>query len=450
MIKISEVVCKGYEKFWSDKSKYRVLKGGKGSAKSSTAAQNLVMRIMKYPGSNGLVIRAVFNTHRDSTFAQLKWAQETLGVSHLWKNNVSPLEMIYKPTGQKIIFRGMDDVLKLASTTVDKGYLNFVWVEEAFEIAKEDDFEKLELSVARSAVPEPLFNQFTITFNPWSETHWLKSKFFDTSSELVTTYTTDYRINPFLGADYIKAMEEMKENNYRKYSVAGLGEWGIAEGLIFENWQVIEFAINQKGQPISVGEENTEDLSWQFKHFFGLDFGYTNDPTAFIAFIANPITKEIFIYDEHYETKMLNSDIANMIKKKGFAKERIRSDCAEPKSNEDLRRLGLGRILPSVKGRDSIINGISYLQEFKIYVKPSCVNTIMELSSYCWKKDKNENGINEPEDKDNHIMDALRYAIYDLRFFHPKNPNKKVVPSLEERQNRGRNVSATDINSFTI
>ena len=146
---MSEIVGGGYDEFWKCKKRYRVLKGGKGSKKSATTALNFIYRIMREENTNLLVVRQVMNTHRDSTFAQLKWAQERLNVSHLWNNTVSPLEMIYKPTGQKIIFRGFDDVLKLASTTVSKGYLNYVWIEEAFEIGNEADFDLLDLSVPR-------------------------------------------------------------------------------------------------------------------------------------------------------------------------------------------------------------------------------------------------------------------------------------------------------------
>ena len=132
---------------------------------------------MKYPNSNLLVVRQVMNTHRDSTFAQLKWAQERLNVTELWKNTVSPLEMVYIPTGQKIIVRGFDDVLKLASATVPNGYLNYVWIEEAFEISSEADFDKLDLSVPRGTVPPPLYTQTTITFNPWVLRTGLKKDF---------------------------------------------------------------------------------------------------------------------------------------------------------------------------------------------------------------------------------------------------------------------------------
>ena len=146
-LRLSDITGGGYDEFWQDKNRYRVLRGGKASKKSTTTALNLIFRLMKYPDSNLLVVRQIINTHRDSTFAQLKWAQEKLNVSHLWQNNVSPLEMTYLPTGQKILFRGFDDVLKIASTTVPNGYLCWVWVEEAFELQSEADFDKLDLSV---------------------------------------------------------------------------------------------------------------------------------------------------------------------------------------------------------------------------------------------------------------------------------------------------------------
>lgn len=442
MVKISDIVCEGYDEFWRDRRKFRVLKGGKGSGKSSTTALNFISRLMKYPDSNLLVVRGVMNTHRDSTFAQLVWAQERLGVAHLWHNTVSPMEMTYKPTGQKILFRGFDDVLKLASTTVSKGYLNFVWIEEAFEIVSEDDFDKLAWSVARSNVPPPLFNQFTLTFNPWAETHWLKKRFFDNPSADVGTYTTTYKNNRFLGEDFVNGMEELKKTNYKKYEVAGLGHWGVIDGLVYENWEIKSFDYKTLG--CDSGKEI--DISWQYTYLQGLDFGYVNDPTAFIAVAANPISKEIYIYDEHYETRMLNCDIADMIKRKGFAKERIRADCAEPKSNEDLRRMGISRIMPSVKGKDSVLNGIAQIQEYKIYVHPRCTNTLAELSSYCWKKDINENGINEPVDCNNHLCDALRYAFYDVKYFKPIDPNvpkRKITSDEYYRKNHG--LKASDI-----
>lgn len=434
---LPDIIGGGYGRFWKDTSRYRVLKGGKGSKKSTTTALNLIYRLMKHPDSNLLVVRAVMNTHRDSTFAQLKWAIEKLQVSHLWQCNVSPMEMTYIPTGQKILFRGFDDVLKLASTTVPKGYLCWVWIEEAFEIESEADFDKLDLSVPRGNIPPHLFKQTTLTFNPWSAEHWLKKRFFDRPHPDVSTYSTNYLCNEFLDDTDRAIFERMKQENPRKYAVAGIGEWGIAEGLVYENWEVMEFDVNLFGK-----EDKTE---WQWKHFFGLDYGYTNDPTAFIAFALNPITKQMFIYDEHYEKKMLNSDIANMIMSKGFAKERIRADAAEPKSNDDLRRLGICHLQPSVKGKDSIMNGIQKISEYKIFVHPKCVNTVKELSSYRYEVDKSDNGINKPIDYDNHLMDAMRYAFYDVTFFHPQDPKQRQRPTADDYYNKYHGIRAEDM-----
>lgn len=431
---LPDIIGKGYGEFWRCKQRYRVLKGGKGSKKSTTTALNYIYRLMKYPQSNLLVVRAVYNTHRDSTFAQLKWAQEKLGVLHLWQNTVSPMEMTYKPTGQKILFRGFDDVLKLASTTVAKGYLCWVWIEEAYEIKSEADFDKLDMSVPRGDVSENLFKQTTLTFNPWSKEHWLKKRFFDNADGMTQTFTTTYQCNEFLDETDKAVFARMKRENPRKYEVVGLGNWGVAEGLIYENWEIFDFDKTKLGI-YEDAQGKFVDESWQYRSFFGLDYGYINDPTAFIAYKANPVTKELYVFDEHYQIKMLNSDIADMITRKGYAKERIRADAAEPKSNEDLRRLGIQRIQPSVKGKDSVMNGIMALREYKIFVHPHCKNTIAELSSYSYKKDKNENGMNEPEDANNHLMDAMRYAFYDVRFFIPQDPGIRSSPTSEEYYN---------------
>ena len=138
----------------------------------------LITNIMKMPLANAVVIRRYFNTHRDSTFAQLKWAINKLGVKALWKTTINPLELIYLPTGQKILFRGFDDPQSITSITVEVGHLCWVWIEEAFQISDEEEFNKLDLSI-RGQVPEGYFKQITMTFNPWSENIWIKKRFFD-------------------------------------------------------------------------------------------------------------------------------------------------------------------------------------------------------------------------------------------------------------------------------
>ncbi len=408
-IKIASLIGEGYDDFWNCEKRYRVLKGGKGSKKSSVTALNLIYRIMKYKYSNLLVVRAVMNTHRNSTFAVLSWAQKKLGVEKHWHNSVSNMEMTYLPTGQKIIFRGADDVLKLAGLTVDTGSINFVWIEEAFEIANEADFDKLDLTVPRGKVNDGIFKQTTITFNPWSAQHWLKKRFFDHPDNQTAVFSTNYLINEFLDDTDRLVFEHMKKTNARKYAVAGLGEWGIAEGLVYENWSVLS------------RDYKSFDNDWQA--FFGLDYGYVNDPTAFIAFYVNKKKGEIHIFDEFSEKRLLNCDIAEKIKKMGYSKERIRADSAEPKSNDDLKRLGIHRIAAAAKGKDSILNGISRICEYKITVEPYCTNTIRELSTYCYGNKVNEKGLRLPEDRDNHLMDAFRYAFEDVKYMSPVTEN---------------------------
>ena len=402
-VDLPTIVGGGYGAFWRSRKRYRVVKGGKASKKSATAALNFMVRLTQYPQANLLVVRRVMETHRTSTFAQLRWAAARLGVGEQWRFTLSPLEATRCATGQKILFRGMDDVQKLASVTVDKGVLCWVWVEEAFEIAREEDFDLLDLSCPRGDVPEGYFKQTTLTFNPWHEGHWLKRRFFDYPADNVDAFTTNYLCNEFL--DDQAGYEEMKRRAPRRYAVAGLGEWGVPEGLIFENWSVESFVPQELTGP-------------GIRHVFGLDYGYANDPTAFIAAAVDTESKVIYLYDEGYGTHMLNSDIARMITEKGYAKERIRADAAEPKSNEELRRLGLSRLTAARKGPDSVRAGIAHLQEYRMVVHPSCIHLVQELRAYRWETAPDGSVLPRPADRDNHLMDALRYAMEDVSV-HP-------------------------------
>ena len=398
---LPQIIGKGYATYWNYKGRYKVVKGGRGSKKSTTTALWIIYNMMKYPLANTLIIRRVFNSHKDSTYTQLKWASNTLGVSHLWKFSKSPLEATYLPTGQKILFRGLDDPMSITSITVERGHLCWCWFEEAFQIMNEDDFNKVDMSI-RGELPKGYFKQIILSFNPWSEKHWLKKRFFDVVDDDILAITTNYTCNEFLGEDDKKLFEKMKINNPRRYNIEGLGNWGIAEGLVYSNFEELEFDIDEIKKRRNI------------KSAFGLDFGYTNDPTAFIASLVDLDNNEIFIFDEHYQKAMSNKDIANMIKYKGYSKEKIVGDSSEPKSIDDIKRQGIYRIKGAKKGKDSILNGIQFIQDFKIYVHPKCENTLIELSNYVWDT-KEGNVINKPIDDFNHLMDALRYSIEDVR-----------------------------------
>ena len=400
-INLPQVIGKGYATYWNYKGRYKVVKGGRGSKKSTTTALWIIYNMMKYPLANTLVIRRVFNTHKDSTYTQLKWASNVLKVSHLCKFSKSPLEATYLPTGQKILFRGLDDPMSITSITVEHGHLCWCWFEEAFQIMNEDDFNKVDMSI-RGELPKGYFKQIMISFNPWSEKHWLKKRFFDVVDDDILAITTNYTCNEFLGEDDKKLFEKMKLNNPRRFSIEGLGNWGIADGLVYSNFEELEFDIDEIKKRKNI------------KSAFGLDFGYTNDPTAFICSLVDLDSNEIFIFDEHYQKAMSNKDITNMIKYKGYSKEKIIGDSSEPKSIDDIKRQGIYRIKGAKKGKDSILNGIQFIQDFKIYVHPKCENTLIELSNYVWDT-KEGNVINKPIDDYNHLMDALRYSMEDIR-----------------------------------
>ena len=391
---LPEIVGKGYKRFWNYKGRYRVVKGSRASKKSKTTALWIICNMMKFPDANTLVIRKTFRTLKDSCFAELKWAIHRFKVDAFWDVKESPLEMTYKPTGQKIYFRGLDDPLKVTSITVDIGRLCWMWIEEAYEITKESDFDMLDESI-RGEVPEGLFKQITLTFNPWNERHWMKHRFFDDPDDQTLALTTNYKCNEWLDASDLKVFEDMKKRNPRRYKVAGLGDWGIVEGLVYENWKEQKFTL--------------DDVRG-FHTVCGLDFGYTNDPSAFFIGFLDLENKRLYVWDEMYETGLSNRKIYETITGMGYGKETITADSAEPKSIDELRSLGL-YVHGAKKGKDSINNGIQWIQDLEIIVHPRCVNFLTEISNYMWKSDRFGKKLNEPIDDFNHLMDAMRYAL---------------------------------------
>lgn len=403
---LPDIVGRGYKTFWNFRGRYRVVKGSRASKKSKTTALWYIYHLMKYPEANLLVVRKTFRTLKDSCFTDLKWAVHRWGVDHLWNFTLSPLEATYIPTGQKIYFRGLDDPLKVTSIAVDKGCLCWMWIEEAYEIMSESDFDMLDESI-RGSTPEGLFKQITITLNPWNEHHWIKKRFFDSYDPDILALTTNYLCNEWLDKSDLAVFERMKVNNPRRYQVAGLGNWGIVEGLIYENWKEEAYTLITRKE---AQEGRKGVIRDNLKTVCGLDFGYTNDPTAFVIALLDRDNSRLYIYDEFYEKGLSNKAIAERIKELGYRKERITADSAEPKSIDELRTYGLN-VKGAVKGKDSIVHGIQWIQDHEIIIHPRCVNFLTEISNYTWDTDRFGKKLNVPIDDFNHLMDALRYAV---------------------------------------
>lgn len=266
---------------------------------------------------------------------------------------------------------------------------------------KEEDFDVLDESI-RGEVPEGLFKQITLTFNPWNEHHWIKARFFDKKDDDVLALTTNYQCNEWLDSADRKVFETMRKQNPRRYKVAGLGDWGIVDGLIYEDWEEKYFSLDEVRKIPGI------------KSAFGLDFGYTNDPSALFCGMIDEAGKTIYVFNELYQEGLSNEKLFELINDMGFRKERVTADSAEPKSISRLKTLGMSRVKSARKGKDSIKNGIDYIQDYHIVIHPCCVNFLVEISNYTWAKDKFGKKLNIPIDDFNHLMDAMRYALEDM------------------------------------
>lgn len=387
---LPDLVGRGYREFWHFKGRYRVVKGSRASKKSKTAALWYIVNLMKYPEANLLVVRKTERSLRDSCYADLLWAMERLGVRELFSCTVAPLSITYRPTGQQILFRGVMEHLRITSISVNTGSLCWLWIEEAYELGDEREFQTLDESIRGES---RVFKQITLTFNPWSDRHWLKARFFDKPDPEVLAMTVDYRLNEWLDASDLRMFEQMRIHAPRRYRVAGLGDWGVSDGLVYQDWEEQIFDL--------------EPLRTKTRAVFGLDFGYTTDPSALVCALVSREERTIWVFDELYARGLTNRMLSERIFEMGYHKERIYADSAEPKSIDELREWGISHITPARKGADSIRNGVRLLQDYHMVIHPRCQNFLREISQYAFEPDGSFSG-------DDHLLDALRYATEKL------------------------------------
>ena len=376
-------------------TRFLVFYGGAGSGKSHFIAQRLVYKALK-DTRKILVLRKVNRTTKASTFQLLLDTLNQFGILNYCVINRTDFS-ITLPTGSQFLCMGLDDPEKIKSITG----LTDAWLEEATEFSL-DDFSQVNLRVRD---PKAENQEIILSLNPVSKANWCYLHFFAENPELdefrktVRIVHTTYKDNPHLPEAYVQALLMMKATNEVYYKIYALGEFGSLDKLIYNNWQKMDFDPDTiKGQLLC-----------------GLDFGYTNDPTAFTASILVENERRIYIFKEWGGTGYLNDAIADQIKEMGFAKSIICADSAEQKSIDEIKRLGISRIKPCVKGKGSVLQGIQKLQQYELIVHPSCENVIEELENYAWKKDKQTNEyINEPAEGFDHYMDSLRYSLQCL------------------------------------
>lgn len=359
--------------------------GGAGSGKSVFVIQKILVKALN-DKRKVLVVRKVASSLNDSCW------QLTLDTLVQWKlydkcDIKLSLKQITLPNGSILLFKGLDDSEKIKSITG----ITDIWIEEATELTM-DDFEQLTLRLR--AMVDNL--QIFLSFNPVSKANWVYKRWFSKEPLDTTAFIlkTTYQNNRFLPQEYINDLESKIHTNPTYHKIYALGEFCSLDKLVYHNWKV-------------------EDFDYKHIHgdlLVGLDFGFSNDPAALIASIITG--HSIYIFKEYFETNKTNPELVEVIKNLGFSKSIIIADSAEPKSIEEIRRAGIPRMRPSVKGPDSLKHGIQKLQQYDIYVHPSCTQTITEFENYAWKKDKKtDEYINEPIDQFNHLMDALRYSL---------------------------------------
>lgn len=453
-VPIREVIGGGYDEFWKSKQRYVVCKGSRASKKSTTAALKLIVRLMQMPLANALVVRQTAATLKDSCYAQLRWAINRLGVDAFWKATINPLQLTYLPTGQKIIFRGCDDSLKITSIAVEKGHLCWCWLEEAFECT-EEDFNRIDESL-RGQLPEGYYIQWLITFNPYSASSWLKARFFDKQSENVLAMTTTYKNNEWLSENDLALFREIERTDPDRAKVVCDGDWGLEGGQYFSMWRDSLHIV----KPFKIPRD--------WLKFRAMDFGQAR-PYAVLWFAVN-YDGDIFVYRELYGwggkpnvgTGETAKQIAEKILELETREEDVRygvldSACwsrngvTGPTISEELNtvltRKGYVAFMPSSKGRMEGANAFKQrligneLQDgtYKPAIKffSTCIHCIRTIPMIGHDKHKPELPDTDSED---HAYDAVAYGCMSRPYIPVKKDSGRRIRDGWANKEKPRSV----------
>lgn len=391
------------------------LPGGRGSAKSSFVSLEIVDGMMDDPTANAIVFRRTAATMRESVFSQIAWAIDALGVTHLWRGNVSPMTYTYIPTGQQITFRGLDDAAKLKSIRPRHGKFKYVWFEEFAELNGPNQVRSVLQSVIRGGDDFRIFNSFNppMSLNSWA------NKYILTQDNRATVFHSNYTMIPpeWLGESFLLEAERVKEVNERVYRHEYLGEAVGTGGEVFPNIEIREI---------------TDDEIKQMQYIYqGLDWGFSIDPLAFVRVSYNSKTQTVFLLDEIVKRGCSNTEIVSLIKEKGYdksiedrgfysltegkyisgGKQLVICDSEDPKSIADIQKQGI-KAIPCKKYPGSVNYGIRWLQSKKIVIDPKRTpNGLKEFTEYEYETTKDGEFLASVPDKNNHLIDGVRYSL---------------------------------------
>lgn len=405
--KISELIPKAFHSVWkaalSEEILNIVCKGGRGSGKSSDIAHIIVQILMRFPVS-AIGIRKVDNTLENSIFEQIRWAIHEQGVEHLFRINKSPMRITYVPRGNYMIFRGAQDPARIKSLKSSKFPFTIAWIEELAEFKTEEEVTTITNSLLRGELGENQFYKFFFSYNPPKRKQSWVNKKYETSFQPDNTFVhhSTYLDNPFISEQFIKEAEAAKERNEMRYRWEYMGE-AIGSGVVpFSNLKVEKGSI-------------TDEMVKQFDNIRqGVDFGYATDPLAFVRWHYDKKKNGIYAIDELYGQKISNREFAKWIKSKGYDSIEITADSAEPKSIAELKREhDIRRVKGAKKGPDSVQYGEEWLDDLDfICIDPlRTPNIAKEFENIDYQTDKDGNPLPKLEDKNNHTIDATRYAF---------------------------------------
>ena len=388
-----------YYPLLNDYSRTQIIYGGSGSGKSVFIAQRCIYDMLK-GGRNYLILRQVGRTVRKSVFNEVRKVIVDWNLTNLFTANKTD-GIITCKNGYQILFSGLDDPEKIKSITPEKGVITDIWIEEATET---DRGAVRELYKRQRGGDESIPKRMILTFNPIVQTHWIYTDFFSNiawtdnqteyKSDSLSILKTWYVHNRFLTSQDRHDLETESDRYY--YQVYTLGTWGVVGSVICTNWEV-------------------QDLSGMRDQFtnprHGLDFGFSSDPAALWVSHYDKMRKTIYLYDELYETGLTNDLLAADVRRL-IGANYVTCDSAEPKSIAELQRHGVNA-KSARKGKDSVLFGIQWLQQQCIIIDQNCVNARREFLQYKWKEDKDGKAIRQPIEKNNHLIDALRYGYED-------------------------------------